>query len=305
MKSDQKNSLKLAIIAVLIASIVGGGNSVFVKIALSEIPVFSLNFLRFLLSFLLILPLFIREKPKINKGILKVVLFSLLPLINTILFAFGVQLTTATIAQTLYSTVPIIAGILSFLILKEKIGGGKIIGIGAGFIGALFLVFLPVIGTPSVFNGDLKGNLLIVLAILSFSFYTVLSKPLQKKYSPIFLTTCFMLVSAIVSFFLSLSDFDKAWWTNVSWIGVSSLLYLSIFGTVAHYIFYQYAIKHGTPLIASTILYLQPIIAFIIAFVLLGERITGGFIIGAIIILLGTWRVTKSSKSSAEINPTK
>lgn len=305
MNSGQKISLKLAIIAVLIASVVGGGNSVFVKIALSEIPVFSLNFLRFLLSFLLILPLFLREKRKINKDIFRIILFSLLPVINITLFAFGVKLTTATIAQTLYSTVPIIAGILSFLILKEKIGGGKIVGIVAGFIGALVLVFLPVIGTPSVFNGDLTGNLLIVLAVLSFSAYTVLSKPLHKKYSPIFLTTCFMFTSVVVSFFLSLSDFDKPWWMGVSWVGVSSLLYLSVFGTVAYYIIYQYAIKHGTPLIASTVLYLQPIVAFVLAFTLLGEGLTLGFIIGAVLILLGTWKVTVSSKPSVEITPAK
>ncbi len=305
MSNKQKISIKLAIMAVLIASIVGGGNSVFVKIALAEIPVFSLNFLRFLLAFLLTLPLFFREKPKVSKDTFRIIFFCLLPVINITLFAFGVRLTTATIAQTLYSTVPIIAGILSFLILKEKINGGRITGIVLGFTGALVLIFLPVIGKSSIFNGDLLGNFLIILAILSFSAYTVLSKNFQKKYSPIYLTTCFMFTSVVVSFLLAFFDLHRPWWTNVSWVGISSLLYLSVFGTVSYYIFYQYAIKHGTPLIASTVLYLQPIVAFVLASVFLEEGLTTGFVAGAILILLGTWRVTKSSKSSSGITAVK
>lgn len=148
MNDKQKASIKLAIIAVLLAAITGGGNPVFVKIALQEIPVFTFNFLRFFISLLLILPLFLREKPKITKDVYKLIPLSLLPVMNITLFAFGVRLTTATTGQMIYGAVPIVAGVLSYLFLSEKVGLNKIVGILLGFIGTMIIVLLPIIGCP-------------------------------------------------------------------------------------------------------------------------------------------------------------
>jgi len=45
-------------------------------------------------------------------------------------------------------------------------------------------------------------------------------------------------------------------------------------------------------MIASTTNYLSPIVAFLVAFILLGERLTPGFIIGAFFALLGVYTIT-------------
>lgn len=295
---NQNNAIKLALISVVLAALTGGGNPVFTKIALKEIPVFTFNFLRFFLSLIIILPFFIKEKPKITKDVYKLALLSILPVINITLFAFGVKLTTATTGQMIYAVVPIIAGILSYLILKEKISPNKISGVLLGLLGTMIIILLPILGTPSAFKGNLLGNTLIFTGMLSFATYTVLSKKFQKKYSPIYLNTFFILTAVIMQFFLALFDFssNNDWINHVSANAILSLIFVSLLGTVATYIFYQYAIKHATPITASMSLYLQPIATFLFAFSLLGERLTWGFMAGSIMVILGTWKVTITKK---------
>lgn len=295
----QNNAIKLALIAIILAALIGGGNAVFIKIALKEIPVFTFNFLRFFIALIIILPLFLKEKPKITKDVYKLALLSLLPAINITLFAFGVRLTTATTSQVIYAAVPIVAGILSYLVLKEKIGFNKITGIILGFIGTLIIVVLPIIDNPSDLKGNLLGNTAIFIAMILWAIYTILSKNFQNKYSPIYISTFFMLISCVVSFFLSLLDFSSihVWTKNIS---ASSLLLLFAIGVLGaiYVFFYQYAIKHGTPVIASMTLYLQPIATFAFASALLGERLTWGFVIGSILVILGMWKVTRTKKQA-------
>lgn len=303
MKNKQQATIKLAIIAVLLAALTGGGNPVFIKIALKEIPVFAFNFLRFFISLLLILPLFLREKPKITKDAYKLVLLSLLPVINITLFAFGVKLTTATTGQMIHAAIPIVVGVSSYLFLSEKIGFNKVIGILLGFVGTIIIVLLPIIGNPSAFKGNLFGNFLIFISMFSWASYVVLSKSFHMKYSPIYLNTFFILTAVVIEFFPALSDFssNNSWLQHMSFNAIFSLLYVSALGTVATYIFYQYAIKHSSPVTASMTQYLQPLATFLLAFTFLGERLTIGLIIGSALVFFGTWKVTKGSRSSAEV----
>lgn len=143
--------------------------------------------------------------------------------------------------------------------------------------------------------------------MLSWAAYTVFSKRFHKKYSPIYLNTFFILTTAVIEFFPALSEFssDNMWWKHVSLNAIFSVFYVSALGTVVTYIFYQYAIKHGTPIIASMSLYIQPIATFLLASIILGEKLTLGFVIGSVFVLFGTWKVTKNSKSSVEITDTK
>jgi drug/metabolite transporter (DMT)-like permease len=295
MNSKLKIPINLAIITVLLAAITGGGNPVFIKIALKEIPVFAFNFLRFFISLLLILPLFLREKPKITRDVYKLILLSLLPVVNITLFAFGIKLTTATNGQMIHAAIPIVTGIMSYFFLKEMINRNKIMGIIVGFVGAIIIVLLPIIGTQSVLKGDLFGNVLIFLSMFSWASYIVLSKKFHGKYSPVYLNTFFILTATVVEFFPAIPDFslDSMWWQHLSISAIFSVFYVSALGTVITYVFYQYAIKHGGPVTASTTQYVQPIATFVLASIILGEKLTPWLVIGSILVLFGTWMVTK------------
>lgn len=294
---DKKSKKYTALSLITIAAIAGGGIPSCAKIALREMPPLTFTLFRFLSAGIILIPIFLSKKQSIKlKDLKNMVLVSLLATSNVAFFALGVKRTTATIAQMLYAAVPIIAGTFSYLLLKEKVTFKKLSGVLLGFIGVLTIILLPVIGKSSAFNGDLIGNLLIFIAVSSFSLYTVLSKKYQKKYSPLTLTVIFIITTTCVQSCLAPTELksNPSWWKEVSIAGVLGLAYVGIIGTGFYYLLYQLVIKKTTPVIASITLYLQPIFSFIWAFFLLGERLTFGFIVGSILAFIGAGLVTSS-----------
>jgi len=283
-----------AIILILIATVIGGGAGVFAKISLKEIPPITFTLLRFLLAIGILLPFILRENWFRFGNLKQVVLVSLLATANVTIFVFGIGRTTATISQMLYAGVPLIAGIFSYYLLQERLNSRKILGILIGFIGVLVIVLLPVIGEKTVFNGDLLGNLIIFTAVFSFALYSVFSKQFQQDYSPLQLTIFFVLTTTIVQLLLIPFELKEStnWWSTVSPLAIFGLLYVGVLGTGVYYLIYQYAIKVATPVMASMILYLQPISAFAWASLLLDEKITPEFIVGAILAFIGVALVT-------------
>ncbi|MBI4058277.1 DMT family transporter [Candidatus Gottesmanbacteria bacterium] len=293
MKKTPTPSYK-SIILILLAAVVGGGISPITKLSLQTFPPISFTLVRFLLAAGTLLPFILIKKHDWTQNLKRIILVSLLATANIILFIFGVRRTTATSAQMLYAGVPLIAGIFSYLLLKEKIHLRKLSGILIGFVGVMIIVLLPVIGKHAVFIGDIVGNTMILTGVSLFALYTVLSKQFQKEYSPMELTIFFVLTSAVVQILLlplDLIEFPQ-WWGSISLVSILGVLYVGVLGTGVFYLIYQHAIQNSTPLIASMILYLQPIFAYLWATVLLGERITQEFVVGVILSFIGVALVT-------------
>lgn len=290
MKSDNNNQIK-AFIAIFAAGIFGATQGVFVKIAVKEIPPFSFTFIRFLLASLIMLP-FVFRKIKFDKHLLKISLISLLGTANVILFAFGVRLTTVNMGAILYTGVPIVTALLSFLILREKLRFNKLLGIVLGFSGAIFVVILPSLQKIAI-QGNLLGNILILIGVLAFSCYSILSKKEQKYFSPFVLTGILMTTSTVVSgAFLPIDlKTNPNWWKLITITGLTSTL-IVVASTIFFYFLYQYAIKQGGALVASMSLYLQPVTAVILAWFLLGEFITIPFVLGGVLVFTGAWLVS-------------
>jgi len=300
MKKKKKDVLKSykSIFLVFLAAILGGGNSTFTKISVAEIPPLFFTLFRFIFAFLILLPLVIKSKSFCFDKFKKIFFVSLLATANVTLFVFGAKRTTAITAQMLYAAVPLIAGIFSFSLLKEKLGLKKILGIIIGFIGVVLIILLPILGQNNIFNGDLIGNLIIFMSVSLFSLYSVLSKRFQNKFTPLEITMVFILTTILVQALLipfSLPQ-DNVWLANLSVKALLAVAYVGVIGTGIYYLIYQFAIKHSTPIIASMTFYLQPISAFLWAAILLGEKLTIGFVLGAILAFIGVILVTNFGK---------
>ena len=294
---EKKSTHNLALLTVILAAFLGGGVSVYVKLGLRDVPPFIYTFVRFFLALIFFSPLILKTKFKINRQSLPVFLVSLLSSFNIILFSFGIRLTSASVGQLIYAVVPILAVIISYYLLKEKITGRKIFGIFLGLAGMGLIIALPMI-TKSATNisGNLFGNILIFIGAISYTFYVVLSKKIQKKFSPIYITTAFFISTMLVSLFFSILEISSI--KNLSSLftynSLFSLFYVSFFATAIVYLLGQYAIKFGTPVISSMSLYLQPMATVVWAFFVLGEVINGQFIVGGLLALTGAWLVSSS-----------
>lgn len=290
-----------ALLAVLAIVVFSGGTSPFVKLSLKTIPPFTFTFLRFFISFLMILPIFLyRVKPKFKRNDIKLIYLSLLQTGNIILFAFGIKLTMASVGQIIYSFTPILVSLMSFYSLKEKISFKKVLGIVIGFIGVNVIIAIPFFQNKNIVNNGstvFLGNLLIFLGCIGYSYYTVLSKKFLKSYSPLWLTISFVLTTSLVSLIFvpfeitSLNNLISFFDMSIMW----PVIYVIVIGTVMAYLLQQYAIDRGTPLIASLMQYLFPASTLIWSFFVLGETLNVYLIIGLILILSGAWIVTKET----------
>lgn len=290
-------SHNLSFLALLLASIFWGIVPVVAKLTLRTIPPFSLQLLRFTLASILILPFFLKAKKNLKGNLLKLTLFSLLPFLNVTLFILGIRLTTATTSTVLYASTPPLIAFFSCLLFKEKISLVKIIGVLLGFIGVLTIILLPIIGGEGNKIGDIKGNAILLLGVFCFAFYTIFSKFILKKHSPIVTTTLFFFITTLLS--LPLSGFELI--NNANWVREVSLqallgvFYLGVFATVGSYFLYQWGVQHSSPIEASITFYVQPIVGSLAAVLVLQEKLTILFLVGAAITLSGVFLTTTLS----------
>lgn len=286
------------LILILLAAVLGGGVGAFSKVSLREIPPLPFTLLRFVLATSILLPFIIRGREFFFRSAKKVVLVSLLATANVTIFIFGLERTTAIISQMLYVATPLITTVLSYFLLKENLTVRKALGLLIGFAGVLTVILLPVLNGGTVFAGDLLGNLMIFVAVVSFSLYLVLSKKLQGEYTPMEMTIFFVLTTTAVQLLLAPLGTRQFYdsWGGLSAETIFGVLYVGIIGTGIYYLIYQHAVKSATPVVASMILYLQPIFAVFWAYMLLGEKVTYGLLVGGVLSFTGVAMVTSSGK---------
>jgi len=183
---------------------------------------------------------------------------------NMITFMWGLSLTTPISASVLMVTTPIIVAVLSAIFLKEHLHFWKVFGIALGFSGAALLIFLA--STPNQVGADpVMGNILVFLNAVSYSFYILLAKKLTKKYHVFTLMKWLYLfgVLFITPFGIQQGlSFDMSEASNyVLW----NIGYVILFATFGTYMLNIIAIRTLKPSVVAVFVYLQPLLAAIIA----------------------------------------
>jgi drug/metabolite transporter (DMT)-like permease len=72
---------------------------------------------------------------------------------------------------------------------------------------------------------------------------------------------------------------------DIHFLPVVAFLYLMLIGTMAAYVAYGFLIRHTSPIIASSCMYVNPVVAVALGALLLGEPVTHSTVIATIVIL--------------------
>ena len=184
---------------------------------------------------------------------------------NILTFMKGLSLTSPINASVLMVTTPIIVLVLSAIFLKERLYLSRILGIIIGFTGAALLIFLS--GNAASVNATdpLLGNILIFVNAISYSFYIILAKKLTAKYHVFTLMKWlyFFGVIYITPFaFNEVLNFDI---TSASSTTLLFIAYVVLFATFGTYMLNIIAIKNLKPSVVAVFVYLQPLLATLIA----------------------------------------
>ncbi|OIP98132.1 hypothetical protein AUK40_01965 [Candidatus Wirthbacteria bacterium CG2_30_54_11] len=289
---------------IILTAIIGSGFGPIAKIALRTIPPMSFIFLRFVIATILLAPSSVKKLPA-GRPLLQLMLVSLLATANTILFAFGISDTTASISQMLYASLPLMTTLITIVFLHHRINRRATIGISIGFLGTALILVLPMLTTGQASLGGIRGNLTIFVSVITYTVYCLASERFHDRFSVGQIVFIFSLVSLIISAPLTAVDLisNPAWWNTVPPAAYVGLLYAGSIGTVLFYYLSQLVVKKSNPVTASVIQYIQPFMTFVWAALLLGERLTIVFIIAVICTLAGVYLTTSAESGEHHTLP--
>ena len=211
--------------------------------------------------------------------------------INQLLFFKGLNLTTPINASIMMITTPILVLIIANFVSKEKITSTKLIGIILGFSGAISLLLLK--SDFTIGSGTMEGDVCILINAASFSVYLVYAKSLMQKYNTFTIVKWVFLFGLI---YVLPFGYNEA--VSVSWASLPSyiwlcLLFVIIATTCFAYVLNTYALKELSSSIVSAYIYLQPLLATLIAIGFGKDKLDGIKILSALLIFFGVYLVSK------------
>ena len=217
-------------------------------------------------------------------------------------FIFGVSLTSPGDASIITTSMPLWAMVLAAFFLKEPITGKKVMGIAAGACGALLLIVgSSQSSTASNGGNHILGDLLVLMAQLSYALYLVLYKNFVDKYSLVTIMKWMFTYAFICLLPFSYDDLMATDWLALDIASVLSLCYIVAFATFLSYLLIVVGQKSLRPTVAGMYNYIQPIVACIVAIALGLDTFNAVKGIAVILIFTGVYLVTMR-KSRAEMS---
>ena len=296
------NKRTLGLLAAFGATLIYGFNHTIAKNVMpTYIQPFGFIFLRVLGAAILfwMLSLFFKNQKIDRKDWPRILLCSFLGMvINMLSFFKGLELSTPINSSVLITVVPILVFSFSVIILKEKVSLIKMLGISAGFFGALILILYSPVSGYNAPNIPL-GNLLFVLNSSTYGLYLIFVKPLVEKYNIITLFRWLFLFGFIMNFPITVQEFSSVDWVNLPLKqAVLPMIYVVVGTTFFTYLLNAYALSTLKASTVSSFVYFQPIVGIVYALTTENDSLTIINVIGMLLIFTGVYLVTKKIESN-------
>ena len=275
------------------------------KFISNDLHPLQINYLRFLLGGLTLLPFTISHiktsgiKLSAKDIWAMVCLGILLVPISMTLFQFSIFYTKASTTAVLISCNAIFTAPLSYLILKEKIDKYIVVSLISGLLG---IIIIAVPSSSMSFN-DLIGISLGAASSVTFSLFNVLGKKIIQKVGSFTLNTLsFLFGSAAMIPVLLFSGVPLFY--GLTRFSLFYLLYIGVVVTALAYIL-MFKGFEVLPLNAGSLVFFgKPVFAGILSYMLLKETFSAKFLFGSILIMIGILLVIvrKNTASASKIN---
>ena len=206
---------------------------------------------------------------------------------------YGQVTVTAGSAAMIVSSVPIFTAMLATIFLGEKLKLWGWLGIFISFLG----VYLIALGEREGVKFA-PGVIVLLLAAIIAATYFVLQKPYLTRYSALQLVTYMIWAGTLFLLVFTPGLIDEV--TNAPIEATIATIFLGIFPSAVAYVTWSYALSRAPASIVASFLYLQPVLAIIIAWIWLNEIPALIAITGGVVTILGVFLVNKYGLSSDE-----
>ena len=257
------------------------------KTITNDIAPLQINFLRFFIAGLLILPfalcsVFTKKvqlswKDSMNIAVLGIVNVT----ISVSLLHLSLKYANASLVAVLFCTNPIFANYFDYLIYHKSLSPVKIAGLFLGTAGILAVFYTEIFFEST----SLLGITTALLSAAAYGLYIVLAKTTSDRLGGL-IVNCFSFISGalfllpiLLIFKIPLFRFDLS--------VLPQMLYITLVLTIAAYFLFLYGLKFLPAGSGSLIFFAKPPLAILWAYLFLHESITAAFLAGSIIIMAG------------------
>jgi drug/metabolite transporter (DMT)-like permease len=227
----------------------------------------------------------------------RLALYSLLGVVlNQLLFVKGLSLTTVVSATLLGTTIPVFTLLVSIALGYDRVSWRKACGILLAAAGVVYLID-PMHADYA--HSTTVGNLLLVANSISYGAYIAISKDLLKRYGALTVITWIFIFGSVAT--IPFGAFTLAA-EPAAHIGLGvwlAVIYIILFPTVGAYYLNAWALQRVAPSTVATYIYLQPLIAFAFAPLILGEQWNSRTWVACALIFTGVAVVTWRERSYA------
>ncbi|MCK4260609.1 MAG: DMT family transporter [Halanaerobiales bacterium] len=263
------------------------------KLVASQMSPLQVTFLRFTIGFLILLPFGVFEirarvrKEKFTLTLRDIGWLAILGFCNIVLAMVllqkAVTMIPASLTAIIVSSNPIFVVIFANIILKEKISLRTVLGLIIGIFGLSLVMNI----FNSVSDINFVGIFTAVGAALFFGLYTVLSKKVVKRLGGMITNVGSFFIGNLALFCILLIKGEPIL-KGLNQSTIWPILYLGIVVTGLAYVTFL----HGLSLIdaskGAVIFFFKPVIASLLAFLILKETIELNMIVGTFFVILGS-----------------
>ena len=206
------------------------------------------------------------------------------PCLYFIFEAGAIKNTTASNAGMITALLPLMVAVFARIFLKEAITRNMIIGFILAITGAVWLSFTT--ATNDYSPNPMFGNFLEFLAMVCATGYILTLKYLSESLNSFFLT-------AVQAFIGTIFYFPVLFFPNVKIpetfepLPILSVVYLGAVVTLGAYGLYNFGVSRTKASTASAYINLIPAFTVILAFILLGEKLSLSGIFASFVIFSG------------------
>lgn len=291
---------------VVLAAVIFSTMEIAGKTIAEDINPFQLNFIRFLLGGLILLPTSLwtikNRNIKLNQNdYLYFLLTGFLGIVVSMsLFQFAILYTMASTVAVIFSANPIFTAPIACLLINERLTKKVVVSLLVSVFGLLLIL------NPLGIHTDMKGIVLVILSTVTFSMFSVISKMRVERYGSItincfsFLAGDAILLGLMLVSHLPLVErlqagtvnkllIDIPIFSGINYSNLGILLYLGVVVSGLGFLFYFMAMEESCATNASVVFFIKTALAPLLCLWILHEHLFLHTVTGMALILVGAY----------------
>lgn len=281
-----------AILAAFTAHMLWGAGTPLFKLSFADIPPITFAAIRFWFTAILLLGYLFYKKTELSftrKDFLITLAVGISITAHIGLYFFGLSLSNGLNTSIIVSMSPIVTVFFAFLFHKEEISSFMLMGIGIAFIGGLIIIGQPILSLGIQNKTIVIGNIILFISVIMAVISAFFLKTIAKKYPSTHINAVIFSVGFLLFLPFAFLEYRQQplWINSLSYVSGVGIIYAVVGNSVLAYFLYTKAYQTLKMTQVETSAYIMPVIGVLLSTLILGEKMSVFFVVGAIVTAFG------------------